>query len=95
MGSSSCFGPKIVQYINKGNIISINIREDTQEHMRTIKIHDENTLRKAIQMYQEQINKENLNIKKAINENDSMKLELDVPLKDLNFDYSGIIIVYL
>ena len=95
MGSLPCFYSRNVQYISKGNIITINIRADTEQYIKSIKIHEENTLRKAIQMYQEIINKENLEIKKAINEKDSMKLELDVPLKELNIDNSTTVIVYL
>ena len=91
----SCFGPKQVLYISGGNVIKINIRADTEDYQKQIRIHEVNTLRKAIIIYQEQINKDNLYIKKAINENDLTELPLDTPLNEMNIDFTHVIIVTL
>ena len=95
MGSFPCYGTKPVPYETGGQVININIRAVDQEYPKTIRIHEVNTLRKAIQIYQEQINKENLKIKKAIYEPDQMMLPLDKCLNELNIDYNSVIIVYL
>ena len=95
MGLSSCFGPKQVPYINRGSVINVNFRAETERHQKSIKIHDENILYKAIQMYQEQIGKESLNIKKAIYSPDSTELSLDTKLRELDINFSDLIIVYL
>ena len=95
MGSLPCYGPRQVPYITGGQVISVNIRAEDQEYPKTIRIHEVNTLRKAIQTYQEQINKDHLKIKKAIYEPDQMMLPLDKCLNELNIDYNSVIIVYL
>ena len=46
-------------------------------------------------MYQEQINKEGLNISKAVYEPDSSILPLNSRLCDMNIDFNNIIVVYL
>ena len=73
----------------------MNIRADTENYQKSIRIPDANTLRKAIIIYQEQINKENLYIKKAVVENDLTELPLDTPLNEMNFDFNHVIIVTL
>ena len=92
---SSCFGPKQVPYVSEGNVIKVNIRADTENYQKSIRTPDANTLRKAIIIYQEQINKENLYIKKAVVENDLTELPLDTPLNEMNFDFNHVIIVTL
>ena len=92
---SSCFGPKQVSYVSRGNVIKVNIRADTEDYQKQVRIHDENTLRKAIIIYQEQINKDNLFIKKAVVENDLNELPLDTPLNEMNIDFNHVIIVTL
>ncbi len=96
MGLSSCFGPKEVPYKTGGNVINVYFRAETEERQKSIRIHEVNTLRKAIQTYQEQINKANLNIKKAIYEPNSKELSLDTPLNELeDINFNNVIIVYL
>ena len=92
---TSCFGPKRVPYVSEGNIIKVNIRADTENYQKQIRIPDANTLRKAIIIYQEQISKENLYIKKAVIENDLTELPLDTPLNEINIDFNRVIIVTL
>ena len=95
MGLTSCNEPNRNPYLSSGNVITVNFRDETGEFQRSIKIHEENTLKKSIQMYQEQIAKINLHIKKAIYEPDSRELSLRTKLKDLNINFGGVIIVYL
>ena len=95
MGLSSCNEPNRDQYVSSGNVITMNFRVETGEFQRSIKIHEENTLKKSIQMYQEQIGKKNVRIKKAIYEPDSKELSLSTKLKDLNINFADVIIVYL
>ena len=95
MGSLPCYGVRPVPYVTGGQVINVNIRADDQEYHKTIRIHEVNTLRRAIQTYQEQINKENLKIKKAIYEPDQKILPLDTCLNELNVDFANTIIVYL
>ena len=95
MGLSSCNEPNRATYLTSGNVITVNFRDETGEFQRSIKIHEENTLKKSIQMYQEKIGKKNLHIKKAIYEPDSRELSLSTKLKDLNINFGDIIIVYL
>ena len=92
---SSCFGPKQVPYVSEGNVIKVNIRADTEDYQKQVRIQDANTLRKAILIYQEQINKENLYIKKAVIENGLNKLPLDTPLNEMDIDFNHVIIVTL
>ena len=96
MGVSSCsFFPKEIPYVNEGIVIHVNFRYDDEKYLKSIRIHDKNTLRKAIQMYQEQINKEGLDISKAVYEPDSSTLPLNSRLCNLNIDFKNIIVVYL
>ena len=96
MGSFPCYESRDKRdYVISGKIINVNIRAEDKDYPRTIKIHDLNTLRKAIQIYQEQINKKNFKIKKAIYEPDQTILPLDKCLNELDINFSGNIIVYL
>ena len=95
MGVLPCFETRTVSYITKGNVISVNIRAEDQEYSKPIRIHEVNKLRKAIQLYQEQINKKHLKIKKAIYEPEQRVLPLDKALNELEINFSSNIIVYL
>ena len=96
MGASSCtYFPKESEYVNEGIVISVNFRYEDEKYLKRIRIHDKNTLRKAIQMYQELINKENLDISKAVYEPDSSTLPLNSKLCDININYNNIIVGYL
>ena len=95
MGSLPCYGVRPVPYVTGGQVINVNIRADDQEYHKTIRIHEVNTLRRAIQTYQEQINKEHLKIKKAIYEPEQTILPLDKCLNELDINFSDNIIVYL
>ena len=95
MGSLPCYNSRPIPYETGGIVIDVNLRAEDQEYSKIIKIHEVNTLRKAIQLYQEQINKENLRIKKAIYEPDQKILPLDKCLNELNLDFTKVIIVYL
>ena len=82
------------EYIIGGNIVSLNFRAEDEVYTKKISLHDVNTLRIAIEMYQGQINKIGLSIKKAIYELDQTKLPLDQPLNTFNINFALPIIVY-
>ena len=91
---SACFEQKQIEYITGGNVINVNFRDKEGDFKKTIRIHEVNSLRKAIMTYQETINKENLIIKKAIYEPDGTTLSLNTPLNELNINFTNTIIVY-
>ncbi len=94
MGSSSCFESKTIEYIPRGNVITLNFRLETEQSHKKINCHDQNSLRCAIGMYQKEINKEDINIKKAIYEPDQLNLNLDKKLNQLDIDFREQIILY-
>ena len=78
---------KALKTINTGRVINVNFRADTEDFDKKITVYESNTLREAIQVYQEQINKEKSKIKTAIYEPDSTELNLDTPLNELNINF--------
>ena len=78
-----------------GKVINVNFRADTEDCDKRITVYEYNTLREAIQTYQENIHKENLKIKRAIYEPDSTELNLDTPLNLLNINFNHTIFVSL
>ena len=78
--------PKEIIYITEGKIISLNFRDENGD-MKKISIHEGNILRKAIEMYQEAINKTNSRIIKAVYEPNNTKLPLDKKISELNINY--------
>ena len=84
-----------VEYVEDGNLLDIYFRENKEEYPKKITVHDENILRKAIEIYQEEINKNGLKIQKAIYEPDKSKLPLNKKLCELTINFSNTIIVYL
>ena len=49
------YSPVSEEYINGGKVIDLNFKTEGEEFIKKISIHEANTLRKAIEMYQEQI----------------------------------------
>lgn len=86
--------PKEIIYITEGKIISLNFRDENGD-MKKISIHEGNILRKAIEMYQEAINKSNSRIIKVVYEPDQTKLSLNKKISELNINFNETIIVYL
>ena len=83
-------------YITGGKVVDLYFKLDGEEYTKKkITIHNANNLRKAIEMYQEVINKEDLEIKKAIYEPSNTKLNLDQNLNELDINFADTIIVYL
>ena len=76
-----------------GLLINVYFRAENDTHARTVHIHDENSLRVAIQVFMRNTGKVG-RIKKAIYELNSKTLNLNSKLKDLNIDFSSNIIVY-
>ena len=95
MGISICSEERSThkKLINTGKVINVNFRADTEDYDKKICVYESNTLREAIQIYQTQINKGNLKIKKAIYEPDSTELNLDTLLNELNINFSHTILV--
>ena len=83
------------EYITGGKVINLNFVEEEGKNPKKISIHDLNTLRKAIELYQEQINKSGLKIRKAIYEPNQTKLPLDSKLNELDINFFDNIIVYI
>ena len=94
MGVTSICKPAPIPYITEGMVISVYFRDEYGQNPKKISIHDENTLKKAIEMYQEQINKSGLSVRKAIYEPDQTTLPLGKKLKDLEINFLNTIIVY-
>ena len=82
------------EYISDGKVINLNFRAEGEEYIKKISIHEMNTLRKAIEMYQELINKNELKIIKAVYEPDESNLSLNKKLNEFDIDFNNIIIVY-
>ena len=96
MGSlASMCKPKTTIYIQEGIVVNVNFRDHEGKNPKTIRIHEGNTLRKAIEMYQEQINKIGYKIMRAIYEPTQVKLNIDTKIKELNINLSDTIILYL
>ncbi len=96
MGAScSMCASSQTEYITSGKIISLNFVEEEGKNPKKISIHEVNTLRKAIELYQEQINKSGLKIRKAIYEPNQTKLNLDTKLNELDINFFNNIIVYI
>ena len=88
------YTPVSEEYINGGKVIDLNFETEDEEFIKKISIHEANTLRKAIEMYQELINKNGLRIKKAIYMPDESNLDLNKKLNEFDNDFKNIIIVY-
>ena len=88
------YNPVSEEYINGGKVIDLNFKTEDEEFIKKISIHEANTLRKAIEMYQELINKNGLRIKKAIYMPDESNLDLNKKLNEFDIDFKNIIIVY-
>ncbi len=95
MGVSLCSQwkeEKDIPYDSNGNIIILNFRTNEESYEKPISIHDENILKKAIQLYRQSLGKNN-KIKDAVYELTSSKLNLYSKINELNIDYSGTILV--
>ena len=95
MGVSLCSQwkeEKDIPYDSNGNIIILNFRTNEESYGKPISIHDENILKKAIQLYRQSLGKNN-KIKDAVYELTSSKLNLYSKINELNIDYSGTILV--
>ena len=95
MGVSLCYQwkeEKDIPYDSNGNIIILNFRTNEESYEKPISIHDENILKKAIQLYRQSLGKNN-KIKDAVYELTSSKLNLYSKINELNIDYSGTILV--
>jgi len=88
------YTPVSEEYIIGGKVIDLNFKTEGEEFIKKISIHETNTLRKAIEMYQELINKNGLRIKKAIYMPDESNLDLNKKLNEFDIDFKNIIIVY-
>ena len=82
------------EYIIGGNVVSLNFRAENEAYTKKTTLHDVNTLRKAIEIYQQQINKIGLSIKAAIYEVDQTNLPLDQTLNTFDINFAYPIIVY-
>ncbi len=78
-----------------GNIVFVNFRDQEGKNPRQISIYDENVLRKAIEIYQQQLNKPDSKIMKALYEPTKEKLSIETTIKDLGINLYSDIIVYL
>ena len=94
MGCTGICSPVPEEYISDGKIIDINFRAEDEEFIKKISIHEVNTLRKAIEIYQDSINKNGLRIKKAVYEPNNSNLTLNKKLNEFDIDFNNVIIVY-
>ena len=94
MGTSSCLIDNVDEYIPRGKVITLNLRLESEQFSKKINCHDQNSLKKAIEMYQEEINQKGINIKKAIYEPSQLNLSLGKKLCLFDIDFRNTIIVY-
>ncbi len=83
-----------VEYVSSGSIVILNFITPDATWARPISLHDENILKKGIQMFQESIGMTERRIKRAVYEPNNIELNLNKKINELDINYASNIIVY-
>ena len=81
-------------YLQEGPVVIINFKTENDSWAKPISIHNENSLKTAIQLFKQAIGFPDRKIKKAVYGKDGSELNLKQKISELNIDFSSDIIVY-